>query len=134
MAAVMLRSELVAAWRDRAELLRRHGAIEAAATTETLADELEVAIPVENDELLTLAQAAETSGYSEDHLGREIREGRLPNAGRSGAPRIRRADLPRKLPGRRTLIAGGRLKYDADADAEFLLAGRLQQNGGAHGK
>jgi hypothetical protein len=35
-----------------------------------------------------LAEASAQSGYSQDHLARLIREGRLPNAGRPHAPRI----------------------------------------------
>ena len=55
---------------------------------------------------MTLAQAAVASGYSADHLGREVREGRIPNAGRPHAPRIRRANLPRKRPELPRAIAG----------------------------
>ena len=40
--------------------------------------------------------AARESGYSADHLGRLVRDGRIPNAGRPGAPRIARSHLPRK--------------------------------------
>ena len=36
------------------------------------------------------------SGYSADHLGRLVRDGKIPNAGRPGAPRIARSHLPRK--------------------------------------
>ena len=32
-------------------------------------------------------------GYTAAHLSELIRQGRIPNAGRIGAPRIRRADL-----------------------------------------
>lgn len=45
---------------------------------------------------MTLTQAAEVSGYSDDHLGRLVKDGIIPNAGRPGAPRIRRGSLPRK--------------------------------------
>ena len=48
------------------------------------------------EQLLTLVEAAEESGFSADHLGRLVRSGSLPNAGRPNAPRIRRRDLPRK--------------------------------------
>ena len=43
-----------------------------------------------------LVEAARESGYSADHLGRLVRDGKIPNAGRPGAPRIARRDLPRK--------------------------------------
>jgi hypothetical protein len=39
------------------------------------------------------------TGYSADHLGRLIREGKLANHGRPNAPRVRAADLPRKRRG-----------------------------------
>ncbi len=48
--------------------------------------------------VLTLTEAAATSGYSADHLGHLVREGKIPNAGRPGAPRIALRDLPRKAP------------------------------------
>jgi len=55
----------------------------------------------DGDETLNLQQASQESGYSADHLGRLVREGKIPNAGRPNAPRIRRADLPRKASGLR---------------------------------
>ncbi len=57
---------------------------------------METALGGWKDDLLTLTEAARESGYSADHLGREIRAGRIPNAGRPHAPRIRRGELPRK--------------------------------------
>ncbi len=48
------------------------------------------------DEALTLTEAARESGYSRDHLGRELRAGRIPNVGRPNAPRIERRFLPHK--------------------------------------
>jgi hypothetical protein len=51
------------------------------------------------DELLTLTQAALRAGYSEDHLSRLVRQGRIPDLreppGR-GPIRIRARDLPIK--------------------------------------
>lgn len=90
-------SQLVADWRQRAEALREWGANANAVTLGRAADELEAVIAYRADELLTLEQAAAESGYSVDHLGRRVREGRIPNAGRRGAPLIRRRDLPRKV-------------------------------------
>ncbi len=49
-----------------------------------------------DDEILSLAEAADASGYSVDHLARLVRTGRIENAGRSHAPRIRRRDLPHR--------------------------------------
>ena len=51
------------------------------------------------EELLSLRQAAQESGYSADHLSRLVREGKLPDrrlAGSRGRILLRRADLPRK--------------------------------------
>ena len=47
-------------------------------------------------DVLTLPDAARLSGYSIQHLARLIRTRRIENAGRQGAPRIRRHDLPIK--------------------------------------
>ena len=44
----------------------------------------------------SLVEASRESGYSADHLGRLVRDGKIPNAGRPGAPRIALKDLPRK--------------------------------------
>ena len=52
---------------------------------------------------LTLKEAAARSGYSEGHLGRLVRQEKIPNAGKRGSPRIRVVDLPTRL---NTVIAG----------------------------
>ena len=41
-------------------------------------------------------ETARRSEYSADYLGRPVRDGKIPNAGRPGAPRIALKDLPRK--------------------------------------
>ena len=46
--------------------------------------------------LVRCPEAARRSGYSADHLGRLVRDGKIPNAGRPGAPSIARRGLPRK--------------------------------------
>jgi hypothetical protein len=102
---------LAAAWRIRGALLRQHGAMEAAATLETVAGELEMSLRAEADTALTLTEAARESGLSADHLRHLVAAGTVPNAGRHGAPRVRRQDLPTKARAPR----GGR--YDAYADA-----------------
>jgi len=85
-------------WRQEAALLRRHGAIEAATTKETCADELDRIETEHGLEALTLTQAADESGYSAAHIARLLESGRLPNAGEKYAPRICRKDLPKKPP------------------------------------
>jgi len=93
--------QLAETWRERAAQLRRYDAAGAAVALEEAADELEHAIHAAKDELLNLVQAEAESGYSADYLGRLIREGKIPNAGRPHAPKIRRGDLPKKATGRR---------------------------------
>lgn len=89
-------SALAVEWRTRASDLRGWGAGGNADTLERAANELDAALRGAETEPLTLAQAARESGYSTDHLARLIRQGKLANVGRDRAPRVRRADLPRK--------------------------------------
>jgi hypothetical protein len=103
-AVVVTRSavaELAARWRADADLLEGHGAAQAAATARRLADQLDAAIRADLDVALTLTEAARESGYSVDRLRHKVAAGELPNAGRKGSPRIRRADLPRRAPKRK---------------------------------
>lgn len=88
--------DLVGQWNANASTLRQYGAESHAQVLESCAQELQETLHGSNDTLLTLAQAADHSGYSADHLGRLVREGKIPNAGRHGAPRILRRDLPVK--------------------------------------
>lgn len=83
-------------WRSKAELFRDHEEVSLAIAYETCAAALEEALASEGDVALTLNEAAEESGYSAEHLGRLVRDGKIPNAGRLGAPRIACRDLPRK--------------------------------------
>jgi hypothetical protein len=78
-------------WRDEAATLRRYGADVSASALVACAEDLEEALRQEDETLLDLQQAAA-----------EMREGKLPNAGRPGAPRIARQHLPRKA----TEVAG----------------------------
>lgn len=89
--------ELATAWREEAIRLRdRYADERGARILAVVADELTDALNDIDSELLNLEQAAAESGYSADHLGRLIRQGKIPNAGRKNAPKIRRGDLPRK--------------------------------------
>lgn len=83
-------------WRGDAALLRKYGHADTATLTEVCAAQIEAVVREADDDLLTLRAAARESGFSPDHLGRLLRQGRIPNAGRRGSPRIRRGDLPKK--------------------------------------
>ena len=73
---------LPATWRTQAKALRRY----------------------RDETTLSLTEAARESGYSTDHLGRLVRDGKIPNTGRPGAPRIARSHLPRKAPAEPRLV------------------------------
>lgn len=84
-------------WLSRRDELHRLGAlVDGARLCDEMLADLERAAVNDGDQLLSLRAAAIESGYSADHLGRMLRAGTLPNAGRANAPRIRRGDLPRK--------------------------------------
>ena len=87
---------LPVAWRKRAKALRRYGGDTPAVALDRCADDLEAMLRERDETTLSLVEAAQESGYSADHLGRLVRDGRIPNAGRPGAPRIARVHLPRK--------------------------------------
>ena len=106
-------------WREKAKTLRRFRAEGAASAFEECADDLDHALWVWREEPLTLAEAAEESGYSIDHLGRWVREGRIPNMGRPGAPRIARSDLPCKPTRRRPSLANSRTGCE-DSNAQIV--------------
>ena len=116
-------------WRERAEHLHRFGRAEAAAAIWKLAaDELDEALLEQAGELLNLTDAARHSGYSPDHLGRLIRDGKLTNHGARHAPKIRAGDLPRRRSS--ALVETTSESYDPIADARSLTSRR---NGGANG-
>ena len=87
---------LPADWRRQAKSLRRYGGETPATAIERCADDLEATLVERDETTFSLVEAARESGYSADHLGRLVRDGKIPNAGRPGAPRIALKDLPRK--------------------------------------
>jgi len=110
-----LPGDLVALWRERAETLSTYGGQEPARLWNIAATELERAMELFAAETLSLAEAARESGYTADHLGRLIKHGKIVNAGRTNAPRIRRQDLPPlKQPGGRGRPARSRFVPSSD--------------------
>jgi hypothetical protein len=89
-------ADLPGFWREQASKLRSWGADAQATVLERVAGELEAAFARQDDETVTLMEAARVSGYSPDHVGRLVRRGAINNAGRKNAPRVRLGDLPRK--------------------------------------
>lgn len=77
---------------------------------EWAADQVEQALRDESNCLLTIEEAAHASGYSEQHLARLVRQGRVPDLrprGSKGRILIRASDLPTKPAGRHTPVADG---------------------------
>lgn len=103
-----------------AELRNSFGDEERARAIEWAASLIERALQEQAEERLTLAEASLRSGYSRDHLARLIREGRLPNAGRPHAPRIRAADLPTRRHRHDLVVARGPRAYDPVTDARAI--------------
>lgn len=110
---------LVETWREDAERLRTYGDARGAELLETVAGQLDAAMREAADEVLTLEEAAKASGYSKRRLRELVAEGKVPNAGEKGRPRLLRRDLPVK-PGKRRPSTG----YDASEHARAILGGR----------
>ena len=88
--------EVLSGWKERAETAVLLADAKAAHILRLCATELERALQDAGDAPLTLAEAAAESGYSIEHLRRLVSDAKITNAGRRYAPRIRRADLPKK--------------------------------------
>ena len=88
--------ELPDRWRKESKLLRDNGAEGIAKCKERDAAELERALREHELASLTPHQAATESGYTEGHLARLQRDGRLRNVGDPRHPLYTRCDLPKK--------------------------------------
>ena len=113
-------------WTAEAAAMERRGGLVRGGTiiAEMLAD-VEALLETPQEELLSLEEAAKTSGYSTDHLARLARDGRLPLRRPPGTRRLlfRRGDLPIK-PGRRDT---------PDADVHDLASRLFRGREGHHG-
>ena len=87
---------LPVAWRRHAKTLRRYGGETPAVALDRCTADLEATLRERDETTLSLVEAAKESRYSADHLGRLVRDGKIPNAGRPGAPKIARRHLPRQ--------------------------------------
>lgn len=116
-------AELAGTWRGHAEMLRRYGDDRGATVLEALAGQLEEAIRDQEQEVLTLSQAAAESGYSKRRLRELMADGKLNNQGERGRPRILRGDLPVKPVKQRPAASPGSrdTRYDPLQDARRLV-------------
>lgn len=89
-------STLADEWQSRIPNFEKHGCQEVAMTYRKLHEELQRELDAIMQQTLPLTEAARVSGFSADHLGRMIRQGRLGNVGRKYAPRVLLSELPIK--------------------------------------
>jgi len=100
----------LAKWTAEADSLRRLGAqVDGAKLIEAIVADFQAVNRADDAETLTLIEAARESGYSSEHLGKLLRRGTIPNAGRKNAPRIRRRHLPYKPSALREALDAPRL-------------------------
>jgi hypothetical protein len=114
----MTTTDLITRWETLREAYAQAGAwVEGTRIIDAFLADIDAVSGQTAGTLLTLREAAALSGYSVEHLGRLIRQGALPNAGKHHAPRIRLADLPQR-PGHFARSAKG--SYDVVTDARSL--------------
>ena len=88
--------DLIARRRAEAETVERCGHESTGRLIRRLTVEVDEALRDDQDETLTLAEAALESSYSAEHLRKLVAAEAIPNAGEKGRPRIRRGDVPLK--------------------------------------
>ncbi len=112
-------------WLEQMRVMFRHLGVTAVDPDRFLTEmaaKMRDGLAADDREMLTLSEAARRTGLSEDHLGRLVREGKVPNSGQKGRPRVRASDLPRRT--RRAFATSPQAAYDPDADARALLGRR----------
>jgi hypothetical protein len=94
--AVSSPADLPSFWRHRSQVLKECSAEPQAKVLEMCAEQLELSLNYRDEELVSLTEAARAKGYTPDHIGRLVRQGKLKDYGRPKAPRVRLSELPRK--------------------------------------
>ncbi len=120
----MSRAEFLTRWEQRRAVFAECGDTTRTRLIDLFLTELATLVRDEADTLLTLQHAARLSGYTQDHLGLLLRQGKIPNVGRKGAPRIRVGDLPRKPYS--NVVSALKSGYDINADVRSLRSRRHQ--------
>ncbi len=101
------------------ELARLHAQVDAALLITEFLEQLQAI--ADDEESVSLTEAAHETGYSTDHLSRLIRSGRLANYGRKHAPRVRVSECPQKAS---SIAIPARVGYDPSTDARSLRVRR----------
>jgi hypothetical protein len=108
-----------------AELRDSFGDEARAKTLEWAAGEIERAVQLAEDDVVSLREASRLSGYSVEHLARLVREEKIPNAranGSRGRIVLRRGDVPIKPA----------FRYIRDAELHDLASSLLEGKEGRH--
>lgn len=111
------RKQFIGDLRRRAADMEAVGGVAVGNAAFVLIAEMEQFLSERDEELLTLSQAEQQSGYSYEHLRKLVASGVVPNHGRKGSPLIRRSELPRKPAPPITV-------YDAAKDVSHFLAAK----------
>src|SRR5688572_23117786 len=112
----MTPTEIIDRWTARRDELRRlNASVDGAALCDELLADLKSVAADPAQKPVTVRQAAQLSGYSEDHIGRLVRDGKLQNVGRKHAPRVLPSELPKRA--KIQLAASSRAPYNPVADA-----------------
>lgn len=89
--------DVIARWEQRRREWARHRAqVDGVTVCDDVLADLRALQSGRDERLLNLTDAARLSGYSREHLGRLVQSGKLHNAGRPNAPRVRLSHLPLK--------------------------------------
>ena len=119
----MTPTEIRDRWLARREELRKlKASVDGASLCDEVIADLEKIVADPAEKPVTVRQAAKLSGYSEDHIGRLVRDGKLANVGRKHAPRVFPSALPRRA--NIALARSPRAPYNPDADARSLRGRR----------
>jgi predicted DNA-binding transcriptional regulator AlpA len=118
---ISLYDDFIMRWQHKQMEMERLGVLVPGALLvgQILHDMAEVQVSY-TETILRVEEAAQLSGYSAEHIARLIRQGRLPNAGRRGSPRVRLGDLPQRRQFARTRPGS----YDVLTDARSLRTQR----------
>jgi predicted transcriptional regulator of viral defense system len=101
---------------------------------ERVAKEIEQAVIAEVSEVVTIQEAHEICGYQPDTLRKMIVQGKLHNAGRVGAPRLRVSELPKRRNSQRVTSAAPLRLHQSSAytDGARAVVDKLIAEGANH--